>query len=163
MSEHPIVKFCYIIDSLDLSLNYMNMQKQVHDIFWKSEHNLNFDGYINPYLSGKIWQNHGFTPITIKHRSFQQTFDKEMKWLYSVVNWCLDALIEMRNAKIPTVLDFNRTFQTKSRLERGVNHWNLIQILGKPAFKGQPVMNLKRYTLRMRNHRQLRPLCHIWM
>lgn len=171
--EDPLLKFCYIMDPPNLELDFETMQLKVAQNFLKPPNKNNdfyFDGYIWPFLTdGDIWKNEAADELSFQNSKFERVFagapnssSKDSKWLSRIVDLCLsNSHLDMSIHEIPNVLDLTRPElnDTESKRvapegsKRGVNHFNLIQILGNPAKKDQPVRDLKP---RSKSRRKLR-------
>ena len=167
-TEEPILKFCYIVELPDLTLDFATLQEHINSKFWKQslqsseEIEFNFNGYIHPFLDAWQWQKlKNVVSTRKKKRMFKIKVDAdlEMDWINQIVNHCLTGLaseiaIGFREDSIPINdgIEFKMAEMQIDKLkeklrglrsgmkdkERGVNHYNIIQILGKSSVKGQP-------------------------
>ena len=166
-TEDPILKFCYITELPDLTtVDFTRLQENVNSKFWnqtlqsKKYQELGFNGYQVPFLdSGETWQK--LQNVASKRRKKKRLFkvpDLEMDWINQIVNHCLAGLaaeiaigfqeewirindgIEFKMAEMQINELQEKLHALKSRMdkERGTNHYNNIQILGKSSVKGQP-------------------------
>ena len=166
-TEDPILKFCYIAELPDSSSDFATLQEHINSKFWKqSQHSseeIEFNGYIHPFLdSGETWQKRQNIVSTRKKKrifKIQVDVDLEMDWINQIVNHCLAGLaseiaigfqedpirindgieFKMNEIRIDDLKEKIRGLRSGMKdKERGVNHYNIIQILGKSSVKGQP-------------------------
>lgn len=164
-TEDPILKFCYIAELPDSSSDFATLQEHIRSKFWKqslqTSEEIEYNGYIHPFLdSGKTWQKmQHVVPIRKKKRMFKINVEAELDWINQIVNHCLAGLaaeiaigfqedwirinngieFKMAETKIDELKEKIRELRSGMKdKEKGVNHYNIIQILGKSSVKGQP-------------------------
>lgn len=171
--EDPLLKFCYIMDPPNLEMDFVTMQLKVAQKFLEPPNKNNefyFGGYIWPFLTdGDIWKNEAADKLSVQNSKLERVFARapnsssnDSKWLSRIMDLCLSkSSLDTSIHEIPNILDATRpeSNETESKRlapegsKRGVNHFNLIQILGNPAKKDQPVRDLKP---RSKSRRKLR-------
>ena len=197
-SEGPILKFCYIVELSDLSTaDFTTLQENVKSEFWKQSlqskkfREIGFNGYMIPFLdSGETWQK--LQNVVSKRRKKKRIVkipDLEMDWINQIVNHCLVGLasdiavgfqeewirmndgIEFKIAEMQIHELKQKLHALRSRMdkERGINHYNNIQILGNSSVKGQPrltqpphLTNQAKKKLPNKKTRPIRKLTPVW-